>query len=167
MIACHHRVKPHAGRMDESPEINGPGHEERSKSSTATLMKRSTSGGEITAYIPSRRTSSKTADAVDFSSNETLSLGASGVLRADSARELDRHPDIPPGAGSSRVMAGNYAYLEQVEAEIVHFHGAEAGLIMGSGFGPFSPRSGGPATPSCTTISSTRARTTGCYTARR
>ena len=74
------------------------------------------------------------SDAVDFSSNDTLSLGASGVLRAEFMRELERHPDIPPGAGSSRVMDGNYAYLEQVEDEIAQFHGAEAGLIMGSGF---------------------------------
>ena len=73
-------------------------------------------------------------DAVDFSSNDTLSLGASGVLRAEFAHELECHPDIPPGAGSSRVMDGNYAYLEQVEDEIAQFHGAEAGLIMGSGF---------------------------------
>ncbi|KAL9121373.1 MAG: hypothetical protein Q9187_002067 [Circinaria calcarea] len=73
-------------------------------------------------------------DAVDFSSNDTLSLGASGALRAEFMRELERHPDIPPGAGSSRVMDGNYKYLETVEDEIAQFHGAEAGLITGSGF---------------------------------
>jgi len=72
--------------------------------------------------------------AVDFSSNDTLSLGASGVLRAEFMRELERHPDIPPGAGSSRVMDGNYEYLETVEDEIARFHGAEAGLILGSSF---------------------------------
>ena len=76
----------------------------------------------------------KDGDAVDFSSNDTLSLGASGALRAEFMRELESHPNIPPGAGSSRVMDGNYEYLEVVEDEIAQFHGAEAGLIVGSGF---------------------------------
>ena len=76
----------------------------------------------------------KNGDAVDFSSNDTLSLGASGILRTEFMRELERYPNIPPGAGSSRVMDGNYEYLETVEDEIAQFHGAEAGLIMGSGF---------------------------------
>lgn len=76
----------------------------------------------------------KDGDAVDFSSNDTLSLGASGILRAEFMQELERHPKIPPGAGSSRVMDGNYEYLEIVEDEIARFHRAEAGLILGSGF---------------------------------
>lgn len=76
----------------------------------------------------------KDGHAVDFSSTDTLSLGASGVLRAEFMQELERHPDIPPGAGSSRVMGGNYDYLETVEDQIAQFHGAEAGLIVGSGF---------------------------------
>lgn len=76
----------------------------------------------------------KDSDAVDFSSNDTLSLGASGALRVEFMQELERHPNIPPGAGSSRVMDGNYEYLEMVENEIAQFHRAEAGLILGSGF---------------------------------
>lgn len=76
----------------------------------------------------------KDGDVIDFSSNDTLSLGASGALRAEFMEELERHPDIPPGAGSSRVMDGNYGYLETVEDEIAQFHRAEAGLIVGSGF---------------------------------
>lgn len=76
----------------------------------------------------------KDGGAVDFSSNDTLSLGANGTLRAEFMKELERHPEIPPGAGSSRVMDGNYEYLETVEDEIAEFHGTEAGLITGSGF---------------------------------
>ena len=49
-------------------------------------------------------------------------------------QELERHPNIPPGTGSSRVMDGDYDYLDMVEDEIAQFHGAEAGLIVGSGF---------------------------------
>ena len=76
----------------------------------------------------------KDGPAVDFSSNDTLSLGASGALRAEFMQELANHPHVPPGAGSSRVMDGNYEYLELVEDEIARFHGAEAGLLVGSGF---------------------------------
>ena len=76
----------------------------------------------------------KDGDAVDFSSNDTLSLGARGVLRAEYMQELERHPNLPLGAGSSRVMDGNYDYLEMVEDEMARFHGAECGLMMGSGF---------------------------------
>ena len=73
-------------------------------------------------------------DAVDFSSNDSLSLGASGRLRAEFTQELERYSSVPVGAGSSRVMDGNYEYLEIVEAEIAQFHGVETGLILGSGF---------------------------------
>ena len=76
----------------------------------------------------------KEATIVDFSSNDTLSLGASGVLRAALDEELVSHPNIAPGAASSRVMDGNYAYLETVEREIAAFHGAETGLLLSSGF---------------------------------
>ena len=31
-------------------------------------------------------------------------------------------------------MDGTYTYLEQVEQDIASFHGAETGLIVGSGF---------------------------------
>ena len=46
----------------------------------------------------------KDGHAVDFSSNDNLSLGASGALRVEFMQELEDHPNIPPGAGNSRVM---------------------------------------------------------------
>ncbi|KAI4262491.1 MAG: hypothetical protein L6R42_002333 [Xanthoria sp. 1 TBL-2021] len=73
-------------------------------------------------------------DTIDFSSNDILALGASGSLRQEFLRELERHPYLPLGAGGSRMMDGNYDYLEMVEDEIARFHGAEQGLIVGSGF---------------------------------
>ena len=73
-------------------------------------------------------------EAIDFSSNDTLSLGASGRLRAEFDQVLKSHPSIPLGAGSSRIMDGNYEYLEAVEKSIADFHRAETGLIVGSGF---------------------------------
>ncbi|MCJ1357757.1 MAG: hypothetical protein MMC33_007753 [Icmadophila ericetorum] len=76
----------------------------------------------------------KTDDGVDFSSNDTLSLGASGRLRAEFEQELKCHPNVPIGASGSRIMDGNSDYLEMVEKEIAQFHGAETGLMISSGF---------------------------------
>ncbi|KAF7513295.1 hypothetical protein GJ744_009716 [Endocarpon pusillum] len=72
--------------------------------------------------------------AVDFNSSDALSLGASGRLRAEFNKELERYPDLPPGPTSSRIMDGNYEYLEMVEEEIARFHEAETALFLGSGY---------------------------------
>ena len=71
---------------------------------------------------------------VDFISNDMLSLGASGQLRTETLQELQRHPELTPGSGSTRLVDGNYRYIEQVEEEIAQFHGAESGLLVNSGF---------------------------------
>ncbi|PVH95311.1 5-aminolevulinate synthase [Periconia macrospinosa] len=76
----------------------------------------------------------KSSDAVDFCSNDLLSLGASGLLREKFMAELALYPNFTPGAGGSRMMDGNYEYLENLEREIAEFHGAETGLFVGSGF---------------------------------
>lgn len=74
------------------------------------------------------------SDAVDFCSNDILSLSASGLLREEFLRELAKSPDFKTGSGGSRLMDGNYPYIEQAEREISAFYGAEDGLIFGSGF---------------------------------
>lgn len=71
---------------------------------------------------------------IDFSSNDTLSLGTDGSLRKEFIQELERYPHIPLGPGGSRLMDGNYSYVGMVEDEIAAFHGADEGLIVGSGF---------------------------------
>ncbi|KAI1452813.1 5-aminolevulinate synthase [Annulohypoxylon moriforme] len=71
---------------------------------------------------------------VDFSSNDILSLNASGTLRTEFLAELSRHPGFSTGSGGSRLIDGNYPYIEKAELEIAEFHGAESGLILGSGF---------------------------------
>ncbi|KAL8841915.1 MAG: hypothetical protein Q9170_000695 [Blastenia crenularia] len=73
-------------------------------------------------------------DVIDFSSNDTLSLGSNGCLRKEFLQELERYPDISLGPGGSRLMDGNYSYVGMVEDEIAAFHGADQGLIVGSGF---------------------------------
>lgn len=76
----------------------------------------------------------KLGAAVDFCSNDLLSLGATGAIRTAFLEELARHPDFNLYAGGSRLMDGNYDYIEQVEQEIAAFHGAETALIVGSGY---------------------------------
>ncbi|RYO74618.1 hypothetical protein DL764_010771 [Monosporascus ibericus] len=76
----------------------------------------------------------KTGSAVDFCSNDLLSLGQTGRMRSAFLEELARHPNFNLYSGGSRLMDGNYQYIEQVEQEIADFHGAETALIVGSGY---------------------------------
>ncbi|KAL8970870.1 MAG: hypothetical protein Q9197_003579 [Variospora fuerteventurae] len=72
--------------------------------------------------------------AIDFSSSDALSLGASGLLRKEFNKELECYPDLPPGPSSSRIMDGNYEYLEMVEEEIARFHDSDTALFVNSGY---------------------------------
>ncbi|RMZ82893.1 hypothetical protein DV737_g1955, partial [Chaetothyriales sp. CBS 132003] len=76
----------------------------------------------------------KLGHAYDFCSNDMLSLGKTGVIRRAFLEELARNPDFMMYSGGSRLMDGNYSYIEDVETEIAAFHGAETALIVGSGF---------------------------------
>ncbi|KAI0104841.1 putative aminotransferase [Nemania sp. FL0031] len=76
----------------------------------------------------------KNGDGVDFCSNDILHLGATGKVRAAFEEELARHPDYNLYSGGVRMLDGNYDYIQQVESEIADFHGAEAALIVNSGF---------------------------------
>ncbi|KAL8753773.1 MAG: hypothetical protein Q9184_005324 [Pyrenodesmia sp. 2 TL-2023] len=69
----------------------------------------------------------------DFCSNDSLAFGASGRLRKAFEDELARNIGAQLGAGGSRLMDGNYDYIEKVEQEIADYHGVEAALIVGSG----------------------------------
>ena len=76
----------------------------------------------------------KVGAAVDFCSNDLLSLGVTGQLRTAFLEELASHPNFALYAGGSRLMDGNYDYIEEVEQEIADFHGAETALIVNSGY---------------------------------
>ncbi|POR37430.1 Putative 8-amino-7-oxononanoate synthase [Tolypocladium paradoxum] len=71
---------------------------------------------------------------VDFSSNDFLSLATSGMLRKAFLEELERNPDFAVGSAGSRISDGNNAYIESVEGQIARFHGAEAALLVSSGY---------------------------------
>jgi 8-amino-7-oxononanoate synthase len=71
---------------------------------------------------------------VDFCSGDVMSMGRSPQHRKEFLAELERNPNFALGTTSSRLMDGNYTYIQQTESEIAAFHGAEAGLLVGSGF---------------------------------
>lgn len=71
---------------------------------------------------------------VDFCSGDVMSMGGSAQHREEFLAELGKHPQFALGTTSSRLMDGNYKYIEQAESEIAAFHGAEVGLFVGSGF---------------------------------
>ncbi|MDC0657351.1 8-amino-7-oxononanoate synthase [Leisingera sp. SS27] len=71
-------------------------------------------------------------DGHDFASNDYLGLASSDVLRAAAADALTR--GVPVGAGGSRLLRGNDAEHQLLEAEAAAFFGTEAALFMGGGF---------------------------------
>lgn len=81
-----------------------------------------------------RRLTLPPANAIDFSSNDFLSLSGSSLLRSTFLNELARHPGHPLGSGGSRLLDGNSSYAENLEITIASFHNAAAGLIFNSGY---------------------------------
>lgn len=68
----------------------------------------------------------------DFSSNDYLALAGSPRLAIAIASALQR--GVPAGAGGSRLLRGNHAEHEALEAEAAAFFGAERVLYFGSGY---------------------------------
>ncbi len=69
---------------------------------------------------------------IDFSSNDYLGLASSGLLTDAARGALDQ--GVPLGSGGSRLLRGNHAAHEQLEAEAVAIFGCEAALSFCSGF---------------------------------
>jgi 8-amino-7-oxononanoate synthase len=68
----------------------------------------------------------------DFASNDYLGLAGSPVLRGAVADAIAR--GVPVGSGGSRLLRGNHAEHEALEAEAAAFFGSESALWFGSGF---------------------------------
>ena len=78
-----------------------------------------------------------TENMVDFCSNDYLGFAKTGILVEGIKQELaqlEQSHNQWVGATGSRLLAGNYAYTENLESTIADFHGAEAGLIFNSGY---------------------------------
>jgi 8-amino-7-oxononanoate synthase len=69
---------------------------------------------------------------VDFSSNDYLGLGRSGLLAEAARAALDR--GVPVGSGGSRLLRGNSAEHEALEAEAAAFFGSDSALWFATGY---------------------------------
>lgn len=68
----------------------------------------------------------------DFTSNDYLGLAGDPRIKAAISVAIDR--GVPTGAGGSRLLRGNHAEHEALEAEAAVFFGVERALYFGSGF---------------------------------
>ncbi|RBP39687.1 8-amino-7-oxononanoate synthase [Roseimicrobium gellanilyticum] len=83
----------------------------------------STSGAEIA--LPQRDS------VINFSSNDYLGLATSEALKEAMREGVDR---FGVGSGASRLVCGNYAPHEDLEAALASYKGAEAALAFTSGY---------------------------------
>jgi 8-amino-7-oxononanoate synthase len=67
----------------------------------------------------------------DFCSNDYLGIIHQGLL--ERRMQEDGRP-LPHGSGGSRLLAGNYQRVEQLEQTLATFHEAPAGLLFNSGY---------------------------------
>jgi 8-amino-7-oxononanoate synthase len=71
---------------------------------------------------------------VDFCSNDYLGFARSVELNEAIGKEFKKLSLQSNGSGGSRLLSGNTAYAEKLEARIAAFHNTEAGLIYNSGY---------------------------------
>lgn len=73
--------------------------------------------------------------AVDFSSNDFLSLSTAPAYRNRYLEHVNNTPEFFPFAsGGSRLLDGNSAYAEELERFVADFHEAPAALLFNSGY---------------------------------
>ncbi len=101
--------------------MDGPDHKLRQ-----ALAKRALAG--------SLRQLSSSGEGIDFCSNDYLGLARSNRLRTLIDRIHAKHPRAPLGSTGSRLISGNSAAAERLEARLAVYHRAEAGLLFGSGY---------------------------------
>lgn len=71
---------------------------------------------------------------IDFCSNDYLGFARSRELARLTGIEMQQLSDHLNGSTGSRLISGNTAYTEQLEAEIAAFHQSSAGLLFNSGY---------------------------------
>ncbi|WP_160715338.1 aminotransferase class I/II-fold pyridoxal phosphate-dependent enzyme [Chitinophaga solisilvae] len=70
---------------------------------------------------------------VDFCSNDYLGLARSSAMQ-EAVHALVQARYAAHGSTGSRLLAGNYSWINDVEADLALFHEADAGLIYNSGY---------------------------------
>lgn len=70
---------------------------------------------------------------VDLCSNDYLGLARSAAMQ-EAVHSLLMERPYMHGSTGSRLLAGNYAWIEEAESNLAAFHAAPAGLIFNSGY---------------------------------
>ncbi|MGA1410148.1 MAG: aminotransferase class I/II-fold pyridoxal phosphate-dependent enzyme [Prochlorotrichaceae cyanobacterium] len=81
--------------------------------------------------LPNGQVCSQGKVLINFSSNDYLGLSQHPAVLAQAQDYLQRYG---AGAGASRLVTGNFAIHEKLEAEFATFLGREAALLFGTGF---------------------------------
>ncbi|HEY4289684.1 MAG TPA: 8-amino-7-oxononanoate synthase [Puia sp.] len=71
---------------------------------------------------------------VDFCSNDYLGIATNGLIEKALLGEPASLGGLAHGSMGSRLLAGNYALVEETERMLAEFHAAPAGLIFNSGY---------------------------------
>ncbi|WP_400191485.1 aminotransferase class I/II-fold pyridoxal phosphate-dependent enzyme [Hymenobacter sp. B81] len=79
-----------------------------------------------------RRLALPPAGQIDFASNDYLGLARAPALRAALQRAVADAPRL--GSTGARLLTGNSAPAQDLEADIAAFHGSEAALLFNSGY---------------------------------
>jgi 8-amino-7-oxononanoate synthase len=85
------------------------------------LQERSLAGAFRSLRLPGNQ--------ADYFSNDYLGISKNKLIEAKL-----RGSEYPPGSTGSRLLAGNYALIEETENRIARFHEAPAALIFNSGY---------------------------------
>jgi len=78
-----------------------------------------------------RSTAGETRSLVSFSCNDYLGLTQDARIAQAAKAAID---DFGAGSGASRLVTGNYALLETLEARLARLKGTEACIVFGSGY---------------------------------
>lgn len=71
---------------------------------------------------------------IDFSSNDYLGLARSTTLRERIQERLQNIEHHKNGSTGSRLLTGNYAFIEEVEEQLAKIFNAESALLFSSGY---------------------------------
>jgi 8-amino-7-oxononanoate synthase len=76
---------------------------------------------------------SLTGDSIDFSSNDYLGFGSSGILH-DMVSNKEAQLKVANGSGGSRLLTGNSQFAEELEKYLAKKHNTESALVFNSGY---------------------------------
>lgn len=71
---------------------------------------------------------------IDFSSNDYLGLARSAQLKENIQQRINSLVDYKNGSTGSRLLTGNYSFIEEIEKQLTQIFNAESALIFNAGY---------------------------------